>query len=201
MAPKANCFGGMTARHKRHLSALPDVRLKIRLSAEDLAMLKLSDPFELNDLFVGIFYNAETEGMASKEPQKSSQRLKRLFRHARAVWRKLLGAFEGIRATEVLTVKSRRLNAASDENEYGFRPLTKREKEQFLNSLDEKGQNILAELAGKKNKKRSGRPVAQAANPNPVSIAPDVETSEKGKAPSSDDLNSDTQFHRMRWLD
>ena len=41
-------------------------------------MLKLSDPFEMNDLFVGIFYNAETEALANEgeRSQKSNQRLK-----------------------------------------------------------------------------------------------------------------------------
>ena len=40
-------------------------------------MLKLSDPFEMNDLFVGIFYDPETEAMAKEGEgsQKSNQRL------------------------------------------------------------------------------------------------------------------------------
>ena len=88
-------------------------------------MLKLSDPFEMNDLFVGIFYNAETEALANEGEgsQKSNQRLKQLYRRASAVWRKLLRAFEGmreavppIRQPEALTPESRHLDAAPNEN-------------------------------------------------------------------------------------
>ena len=62
-------------------------------------MLKLSDPFEMNDLFTGIFYIAETEALANEGEgsQKSKQRLKQLYRRVRVVWRKLLRAFEGMR--------------------------------------------------------------------------------------------------------
>jgi hypothetical protein len=30
-------------------------------------MLKCRDPFEMDDLFVGIFYNAETEALTNKD--------------------------------------------------------------------------------------------------------------------------------------
>jgi hypothetical protein len=134
-------------------------------------MLKLSDPFEMNDPFVGIFYNAETEALANEGEgsQKSNQRPKRLYRRARAMWRKLLRAFEGIRKAvppirqpEALTTESHHLDAVPNESaaaEFrpltekeasGFRPLTEEEKRQFLNSLDEDGKRILAELAGEK---------------------------------------------------
>ena len=35
------------------------------------------------------------------------------------------------------------------EQEYGFRPLTEGEKQEFMNSLDANGKRILAELMGK----------------------------------------------------
>ena len=170
-------------------------------------MLKLSDPFEMNDLFVGIFYNPETEALANEGEgsRKSNQRLKRLYRRASAVWRKSPRAFEGMREAvmrhagrylpeysvvrenavalvnlrrkfEALTIKDegfqlhtqeetppealppefQHLDAASDENAASeFRPLTEEEKRQFLNSLDENGRRILAELAGQNKKRRS----------------------------------------------
>lgn len=40
--------------------------------------------------------------------------------------------------------------AAEEAEDYEFRPLTKEEKEEFLNSLDAKGKQILAELEGKR---------------------------------------------------
>ena len=144
-------------------------------------MLKLSDPFEMSDLFVGIFYNAEAEAMANegKGSQKSNQRLKRLYRRLRVVWRKLLRAFEDKREAvppigqaKSSTPESRRLDAAPNESAASeFRPLTLEEKRQFLNSLDEKGRRILAELEGESRVVR-----LKAA---PVGIAPDIETSEK----------------------
>ena len=88
--------------------------------------------------------------------------------------RKLLRAFEGmreavppIRQPEALTPESRHLDAAPNESAASeFRPLTAEEKRQFVNSLDDEGRRILAELAGK--------------TPNPVGIAPDIEASEIG---------------------
>ena len=142
-------------------------------------MLKLSDPFEMSDLFVGIFYNAAAEVMANegKGSQKSNQRLKRLYRRLRVVWRKLLRVVEDKREA-VPPIgqpkpESRHLDAAPNENAASeFRPLTVEEKRQFLNSLNEDGRRILAELAGKS--------VASVVESNPVSIAPDIGTSAKG---------------------
>ena len=39
-----------------------------------------------------------------------------------------------------------------DSSDYQFRPLTRKEKKEFINSLDAKGRKILAELAGKSDK-------------------------------------------------
>ena len=39
-----------------------------------------------------------------------------------------------------------------DLDDYQFRPLTQKEKREFLDSLDAKGRKILAELAGKAEK-------------------------------------------------
>ena len=164
-------------------------------------MLKLSDPFEMDDLFVGILYNAETEALANagERSQKSNQHLKQLYRRASAVWRKLLRAFELMREAalpfrqpEALPPESRHLDvvpnerAASEflplteEEASEFRPLSEEEKRQFLNSLDEKGRHILAELEGKNKKRRPRRSLARVVKPNPVGIAPDIDTSDKG---------------------
>jgi hypothetical protein len=153
-------------------------------------MLKLSDPFEMNDLFVGIFYNPETEAMANagEGSQKSNQRLERLYRRLRVVWRKLWCRFverreavAPIRQPEALTPESRDLPAVPNESAaWEFRPLTNEEKRQFFNSLNEDGRRILAELAGKSKKGRSRRSVAPVVKPSPVSIAPDMGTSDKG---------------------
>ena len=153
-------------------------------------MLKVSDPFEMSDLFVGIFYNAETEALANEREgsQKSNQRLKQLYRRASAVWGKLQRAFEGmseavspIRQPEALSPESRHLDAVPNESAASeFRPLTEEEKRQFLNSLNEEGRRILTELAGKNKKRRSRRSVARVVKPNPVGIAPDIETSDTG---------------------
>lgn len=143
-------------------------------------MLKLSDPFEMKDLFVGIFYDAENEALAMGEgSQKSNQRLKQFYQCVRAVWRDLLLRFDGNREAappsgqpKALTPESRHLDAGPNENAtFEFRPLTEEEKRQFLNSLDEKGRRILAELEGESRVVR-----LKAA---PVGIAPDIETSEK----------------------
>ena len=141
-------------------------------------MLKLNDPFEMSDLFVGVFYNAEAEVMANegKGSQKSNQRLKRLYRRLRVVWRKLLRAFEDKREAispigraKASTPESRHLDGAPNESAASeFRPLTVEEKRQFLNSLNDDGRRILAELAGK------------SVASNQVSIAPDIGTSTKG---------------------
>ena len=54
---------------------------------------------------------------------------------------------------EALPPEFHHLDAAPNENAASeFRPLTEEEKRQFLNSLDEKGRRILAELAGKKRR-------------------------------------------------
>jgi hypothetical protein len=39
-----------------------------------------------------------------------------------------------------------------DLGDYQFRPLTRKEKKEFIDSLDAKGRKILAELAGKADK-------------------------------------------------
>ena len=39
-----------------------------------------------------------------------------------------------------------------DLGDYQFRPLTRKEKKEFIDSLDAKGRKILAELAGKTDK-------------------------------------------------
>lgn len=39
-----------------------------------------------------------------------------------------------------------------DPGDYQFRPLTRKEKKEFIDSLDAKGRKILAELAGKPDK-------------------------------------------------
>ena len=178
-------------------------------------MLKLSDPFEMDDLFVGIFYNAETEALANKGggSQKSNQRLKQPYRLASAVWTELLRAFEGmrqsvppIRQAEALTTESRHLDAVPNESAASeFRPLTEERKRQFLNSLDEKGRRIFAELAAQNEKRRSRRSVAQVVVPNSVGIAPDKEstpTFDKGMAHMSysNDLSWNAQCYRVRWL-
>jgi hypothetical protein len=41
-------------------------------------------------------------------------------------------------------------NSSPEVGDYGFRPLTEEEKDEFLNSLDAEGQQILAELEGKR---------------------------------------------------
>jgi len=168
-------------------------------------MLKLNDPFEMNDLFLGIFYNAENEALANagKGSQKSSQRLKQLYRRVNALWRKLLRAVDGVvppiwhKASTLMDKVSRlhteeeappnamtasqQFDAVSDENAaFEFRPLTKGEKGQFLNSLNGKGRRILAELQGEAKKRRSGRSPARVAEPNPVGVAPDMQMSDKG---------------------
>jgi hypothetical protein len=45
-------------------------------------------------------------------------------------------------------------------NDFGFRPLTEEEKQEFMDSLDAKGRQILAELAGEA--KSSGDPAEDA---------------------------------------
>src|SRR5262245_37549397 len=73
---------------------------------------------------------------------------------------------------KALTPETRHLDAGPNENAtFEFRPLTEEEKRQFLNSLDEKGRHILAELEGESRVFR-----LKAA---PVGIATDIETSEK----------------------
>ena len=44
-----------------------------------------------------------------------------------------------------------------EPGEFGFRPLTEQEKNEFVNSLDDKAEKILTDLAGKKN---SSKPAA-----------------------------------------
>ena len=167
-------------------------------------MLKLSDPFEMNDLFVGIFYNAETEALANdgEGSQKSNQRLKQLYRRASAMWRKLRRAFEGNARSSGANPATRNIDGQSLVNESAgseFRPLTEEEKRQFLNSLNEEGRRILAELAGKNEERRSHRSVARVVKPNPVGIAPDIETSDKRMVhiSFSDDLS--WKIYRVRW--
>jgi hypothetical protein len=46
---------------------------------------------------------------------------------------------------------------ASSSDDFGFRPLTEKEKKEFVNSLDDKGRQILAELEGKRLKPRKER--------------------------------------------
>ena len=221
-------------------------------------MLKLSDPFEMNDLFTGIFYVAETEALANEGEgsQKSKQRLKRLYRRSvRAVWRKLLRAFEGMREavirhatryvpkyslvrekavglasfwrkfeplmikykgfqlhtqeetpSEALPPEFHHWDAEPNENAASeLRPLTKEEKRQFLNSLDEKGRRILEELAGKNKKRALRRSLAQVVAPNSIGIAPDKErtpTFKKGMPHMlySYDLRWNVQCYRVHWL-
>jgi hypothetical protein len=42
-----------------------------------------------------------------------------------------------------------------ERGEFGFRPLTEQEKNEFVNSLDDKAKKILTDLAGKKNSSKS----------------------------------------------
>ena len=178
-------------------------------------MLKLSDPFEMNDIFVGIFYNAETEALANEGEgsQKSNQHLKQLYRRVSDMWRKLLRAFEErreavppIQQPEALTPESRHADEAPIENAASeFRPLTKEEKRQFLNSLNEDGRRILAELAGKNKKRPPRRSVAQIVVPNSVGIAPDKESTptfdkEIPHMSHSNDLSWNVQCYRVHWL-
>ena len=216
-------------------------------------MLKLSDPFEMNDVFAGIFYNAESEASANagEGSQKSHQRPKQLYRRLSAVWRKLLRAFEGMREAvmrhagryppeyslvrektvglvnlwrkfEAVTIEDEgfqlhtqeetpalppefdHLYAAPNENAASeLRPLTKKEKTQFFNSLDEKGRRILEELAGKNTKRAPRRSVAQVVAPNTIGIAPDrksTPTFDKEIPHYSNDLSWDVQCYRVHWL-
>jgi hypothetical protein len=48
---------------------------------------------------------------------------------------------------------TKQLNDSSSED-FEFRPLTDKEKKEFLNSLDDRGRKILAELEGEPNKLR-----------------------------------------------
>src|SRR5262249_36783476 len=127
-------------------------------------MLKLSDPFKMSDLFVGIFYNAETERLPNEGSQESNERIKRLYRRARVAWRKVLSTFGAKRKSvppilrdvlpEALKPESRHLDAApSEKGASEFRPLTQEEKRHFLNSLDDRGKSILEELQGRKKRR------------------------------------------------
>jgi len=176
-------------------------------------MLKLSDPFKMSDVFVGLFYNAETEGLPNEGAQKSNERINRLYLRARAAWRKILSALAAKCKTvppvrrevlhEALKPESLHLDAAPSENgSSGFRPLTQEEKRLFLNSLDDRGKSILEELQGRKKKRRLRPSVARVRNPNPIGIVPGIETSNKEmvNVSFSNELSSSAQPYRVHWM-
>jgi len=165
-----------------------------------LAMLKLSDPFE-SELFIGLFYNAETEdsGFRSRREEKklpealtrwlsNSERLMRwIIRNVSSYMTRLMRRTEALaqedggfheKHPEALTPECRHLNAPSNETTAPeFRPLTEEEKKEFLNSLDEKGQRILAELEGRNSTiGQSRKPVASVVESGAASIVPDIQT-------------------------
>jgi hypothetical protein len=170
-------------------------------------MLKCSDPFEMDDLFVGIFYNAETEALTNKDEgfREFHAPVKKIYSFVRAVWKKLrekaVVFFNRVNASGYVHVQSktvvldrqcselppkgdsRQLDAASNENTaFEFLPLTEEEKKKFVESLNEEGKRLLAALEGKREstkEKLSGRSVAQVVNPDLVGIAPDNETTPK----------------------
>ena len=59
-------------------------------------------------------------------------------------------AIEGMKLDETPLVPQDEEN--KDLADYQFRPLTRKEKKEFIASLDAKGRKILAELAGKADK-------------------------------------------------
>ena len=160
-------------------------------------MLKLSDPFE-SELFIGLFYNAEREdsGFRSRREEKklpealtrwlsNSERLMRwIIRNVSSYMRRLMRRAEALaqedggfheKHPEALTPECRHLNAPSNETTASeFRPLTEEEKKEFLNSLDEKGKRILAELEGRNS--TIGRSVAPVVESGAASIVPDIQT-------------------------
>jgi len=62
----------------------------------------------------------------------------------------ILTEIEEIKETVDLAPETRPKRKNHSSPEVGFRPLTEEEKDEFLNSLDAKGQQILAELEGKR---------------------------------------------------
>jgi hypothetical protein len=170
-------------------------------------MLKCRDPFEMDDLFVGIFYNAETEALTNKDEgfREFHAPLKKVYRFVSAVWKKLrekaVVFFNRVYASGYVRMQSktvvpdrkcfelppkgdsRQLDAASNENTaFKFLPLTEEEKKRFVESLNEEGKRILAALEGRRKstkEKLSGRSEAQVGTPDLVGIAPDNETTPK----------------------
>ena len=172
-------------------------------------MLKLSDPLE-SELFVGLFYNAETEdrGFRPRREEKklpealtrwlsNSERLMRwIIRNVSSYMTRLRRQAEALaqedggfqeKQPEALTPECHRLNAASNEcTDFEFQPLTEEEKKEFLNSLDEKGKRILAELEGRNIAiGRSRKPVAQVVESGAASIVPDIQTQTPTKLPDA----------------
>jgi hypothetical protein len=137
-------------------------------------MLKCSDPFEMDDLFVGIFYNPETEALTNKDEgfREFYAPLKKVYRFVSAVWKKLRAKavvfFKRVYASGYVRMRSktvvpdrqcfelppkgdpRQLDAASNESTaFEFLPLTEEEKKRFVESLNEEGKRILVALKAK----------------------------------------------------
>jgi len=159
---------------------------------ESSAMLKLSDPLQ-SELFVGLFYNAETEDRGFRphsEKKKLPEALTRWLSKSEHVMRwiiKNVSSYMTRQQAETLAQVNEDFTgkqseaSTSDRLEapvFEFRPLTEEEKKVFLNSLDEKGKEILAEFEGRKTAiKRSRKPVAKFVESDSASIVPDTDIS------------------------
>jgi len=151
-------------------------------------MLKLSDPLE-SELFVGLFYNAETEDrgfQSRRERRMLPEALTRWIRNVGSCMTRLRQQTETFaqedecfneKQPEALTSECHHLEASAS----GFRPLTQEEKKEFLNSLDEKGKKILAELGGRKTTvKRSRKRVLKVFESGAATIVPDINAASAG---------------------
>jgi len=151
-------------------------------------MLKLSDPLE-SELFVGLFYNAETEDRGFQ-----SRREKRMLPEALTRWIRHVGSFmtRARQQIETFAQEDGGLNKKQPEalrsechhletSASGFRPLTEEEKKAFLNSLDEKGKNTLTELEGRTTTvKRSRKRVSKVFEAGAATIVPDINAANAG---------------------
>jgi len=158
---------------------------------ESFAMLKLSDPLK-SELFVGLFYNAETEDRGFRprgEKKKLPEALTRWLSKSERVMRWII-----TNVSSYMTRQQAEKSALENEDFNGklpealmsdleapvfeFRPLTEEEKKAFLNSLDERGKEILAELEGRKTKiKRPRESVAKVVESDAASIVPNTNIS------------------------
>jgi len=158
---------------------------------ESFAMLKLSDPLK-SELFVGLFYNAETEDRGFRprsEKKKLPEALTRWLSKSERVMRWIItnvSSYMTRQQAETLALENEDFNGKLPEAlmsdleapVFEFRPLTEEEKKAFLNSLDERGKQILAELEGRKTKiKRPRESVAKVVESDAASIVPNTNIS------------------------